>query len=97
MTYRSRVPPTSVRSGLWQLDLPDAPACVRVLEEAAAAHGGLHTVVYAAGPTVPLVHLSRLPPAQFAEQLAQDTAACFNLVSAALPHLRASRGSFVAV
>jgi NAD(P)-dependent dehydrogenase (short-subunit alcohol dehydrogenase family) len=92
VTYRSRV----VEAGR-RLDLTDAEACVRVLDEAAAAHGGLHTVVYAAGPTVPLMHLSRVPPARFAEHLAVDAAACFNLVSAALPHLRASRGSFVAV
>jgi NAD(P)-dependent dehydrogenase (short-subunit alcohol dehydrogenase family) len=90
-TFRSRAIPG------WRLDLTDAAACARVLEEAASAHGGLHTVVYAAGPIVPLVYLSRVAPARFAEQLALDTAACFNLVSAALPHLRASRGSFVAV
>jgi NAD(P)-dependent dehydrogenase (short-subunit alcohol dehydrogenase family) len=94
MTYRSRAVPDSPA---WQLDLTDAAACVRVLDEAASAHGGLHTVVYAAGPAVPQLHLSRVPPARFAEQLAVDTAACFNLVAAALPHLRASQGSFVAV
>jgi 3-oxoacyl-[acyl-carrier protein] reductase len=91
-TYRSRE-----TSEGWQLDLTDAQACRNVVAAVAEAHGGLHTVVYAAGPHVPMMYLSRVPPERFAEQVAQDTAGFFNLVAAALPYLRESRGSVVAV
>jgi NAD(P)-dependent dehydrogenase (short-subunit alcohol dehydrogenase family) len=81
----------------WQLDLTDADACARVLIEVAGAYGGIHTLVYAAGPHVPMVHLSRVTPAQFRDQLEQDAVGFFNLVSPALPYLREAKGSLVAV
>ncbi|MEU4568955.1 SDR family oxidoreductase [Micromonospora sp. NPDC023956] len=81
----------------WQLDLTDAARCAEVLAEAAEHFGGLHTVVHAAGPHVPMVHLSRVEPAAFGNQLTQDALGFFSLVRAALPWLRRSRGSLVAV
>ncbi len=81
----------------YQLDLVDAVACAEVVEAVAADFGAIHTVVYAAGPHVPMVHLSRVAPTQFTEQLVGDAGAFFNAVSAAVPHLRRSRGSVVAV
>jgi 3-oxoacyl-[acyl-carrier protein] reductase len=100
LTYRRSAPSalgpaTDVRS--YELDLVDAAACAAVVAAVAADFGAIHTVVYAAGPHVPMLHLSRVPPAQFAEQLAGDAAAFFNAVSPALPRLRSSRGSVVAV
>ena len=81
----------------WQLDLTDADACAQVLIEVAEAYGGIHTLVYAAGPHVPMVHLSRVTPARFRAQLEQDAVGFFNLVSPALPYLRQTSGSLVAV
>jgi 3-oxoacyl-[acyl-carrier protein] reductase len=81
----------------WQLDLTDADACAQVLIEVAGVYGGIHTLVYAAGPHVPMVHLSRVTPAQFRAQLEQDAVGFFNLVSPALPYLRQTSGSLVAV
>jgi NAD(P)-dependent dehydrogenase (short-subunit alcohol dehydrogenase family) len=44
-----------------------------------------------------MVHLSRVSPGQYRAQLNADAAAFFNLVHPALPVLRESRGSVVAV
>ncbi|MFI1196226.1 SDR family NAD(P)-dependent oxidoreductase [Micromonospora sp. NPDC020750] len=89
---------TSVEhAATWQLDLADAEASTTVLGEAAERFGGLHTVIYAAGPHVPMVHLSRITPAAFRSQLEQDTLGFFHLMRAALPLLRRSRGSLIAV
>jgi NAD(P)-dependent dehydrogenase (short-subunit alcohol dehydrogenase family) len=44
-----------------------------------------------------MMHLSKVSPADFAEQLSQDAAGFFNVVQPALPLLRATRGSIVAV
>ena len=81
----------------WQLDLTDDVACAAVVGEAAERLGGLHTLVYASGPHVPMRHLSRIDPAEMRAQLDQDAAAFFAVAHAALPALRESRGSIVAV
>ena len=81
----------------YRLDLRDPEACAKVVDAVAADFGGLHTLVYAAGPHVPMVHLSRVTPERFREQLTDDAAAFFNAVHPALPHLRACGGSIVAV
>ncbi|WP_433087755.1 SDR family NAD(P)-dependent oxidoreductase [Dactylosporangium sp. CA-052675] len=74
-------------------DLTDPAACAALI----GAAGEVHTLVHAAGPHVPMMHLSTIAPERFAEQVAQDVLATFNIVRAALPALRASRGSIVAV
>ena len=76
-----------------QLDLTDADAVVAL----AAGIDGVHTLVYAAGPHVPMRHLSTVPPADMRTQLSDDAAAFFTLASAFLPALRRCSGSVVAV
>ncbi|MDO9455134.1 SDR family NAD(P)-dependent oxidoreductase [Nocardioides sp.] len=94
VTYRREAP---ADGAAYRLDLGDLASVPAVLDRVAAEGGGIHTLVHAAGPHVPMVHLSRVPPGQMAEQLAADAAAFFAVVHAALPHLRAARGSVVAV
>ena len=79
-----------------QLDVSDPDAC-REAVDCAVDLGGLHTVVHAAGPHVPMVHLSRVSPADFRRQLEQDTVGFFNMAHASLPALRSAQGSLVAV
>lgn len=78
------------------LDLADAAACAELIAQLGKA-GGLHTLVHAAGPLVPQVHLSRVTPGDFAQHLANEVATFFNIVSPALPLLREHGGSIVAV
>ncbi|MGH3414217.1 MAG: SDR family NAD(P)-dependent oxidoreductase [Marmoricola sp.] len=59
--------------------------------------GPVHTLVYAAGPHVPMRHLSLVAPADMEAHLACDAAAFFRVVHAALPALREAQGSIVAV
>ena len=80
-----------------QLDLSDESATAKAVAEAAEAFGGIHTLVYAAGPHVPMTHLSKVTPGQYRAQLIEDAAAFFNLVHPAIPRLRETRGSVVAV
>lgn len=102
LTYRrdpSRVQQLRVagRSAIYRLDLTDANACADVVEHVARDFGSIHTLVYAAGPHVPMVHLSTVPPEQFRQQVLDDVVGFFNAVRPALPHLRVSRGNLVAV
>ncbi|MGW4242875.1 SDR family NAD(P)-dependent oxidoreductase [Nocardia sp. NPDC004722] len=79
------------------VDLTDADAVAEAVAGFEQRFGGLHTVVYAAGPHVPMVHLSTVSPQQYRDQLNADAAAFFNLMHATLPLLRRSRGAVVAV
>jgi len=80
-----------------QLTLEDTDAVKSAVDAAAGNDGGLHTVIYAVGPFVHLKFMSKVEPAQLKEYLLGDTMACYNLVHAAIPHLRATHGSLVAI
>ncbi len=95
VTHRTR--PVDIGVASYGLDLAETADVPRVVDHAAAELGGLHTVVYAAGPHVPMVHLSRVAPADMATQLAVDAAGFFAVAHAALTYLREARGSLTAV
>ena len=107
LTYRTRAETAdelvaTLRAGgaearAWPLELSAAAACAAVASAVGDAFGGVHTLCYAAGPHVPMRHLSRVTPAEFADQVQQDAIGFFNLLSPLLPALRAARGSVVAV
>ena len=87
--------PGSARA--YQLDLTDAAACARVATAVADDFGAVHTVVYAAGPHVPMTHLSNVTAEVFRGQLEQDAIAFLTVVVPLIPLLRQSHGSLVAV
>ncbi len=107
LTYRSNAGAAAVaaaevercgrRSWTAAADLSDDSSTAAAVGELAAAAGGLHTLVYAAGPHVPQVHMGRVEPAAMRAQLEADAAGFFAAAHAALPHLREARGSIVAV
>jgi 3-oxoacyl-[acyl-carrier protein] reductase len=107
LTYRSREAAAAsavdaarswgVHASAYPLDVTSASDSASVVDSVASTYGGLHTLVHAAGPHVPMRHLSTVSPADLAAQLAEDTAGFFNVVHPALPHLRESEGSVVAV
>jgi NAD(P)-dependent dehydrogenase (short-subunit alcohol dehydrogenase family) len=86
-----------VRSRAWQLDVTSSAQAAAVVEEVAEHFGGLHTLVYAAGPEVPMAHLSRIEPAMLEEQVRVDVSGFFAVAHPALPHLRRVSGSLVAL
>lgn len=105
VTYRSALPTELVgeleehgsRVLSLRLDLTDLDAVGEVVETIEREWGALDVVVHAAGPHVPMVHLSKVTPTRFAEQLVQDAAGFFAVAHACLPALRRSAGSLVAV
>jgi 3-oxoacyl-[acyl-carrier protein] reductase len=86
-----------VRASAYQLDVTGADAAADVVDRVVEEYGGLHTLIHAAGPHVPMVHLSQVAPPTMAAQLAADAAGFFNVVQPALPHLRQAQGCIVAV
>ena len=80
-----------------RVDLLDVAATAAAVDGVAAELGGVHTLVHASGPLVHQVHLSRVAPAEFRDHLEQEVLAFYDVVHPALPHLRVTRGSIVAV
>ncbi|GGJ35286.1 SDR family NAD(P)-dependent oxidoreductase [Streptomyces brasiliensis] len=79
------------------VDLSDTDAAMRCVAELATALGGLDAVVHASGPLIPQRYLTDIDADLFRRHVDDEYVAFFNLAKAVLPHLRASRGSLVAV
>ncbi len=102
LTYRSRLPHSLVEElGAQvhprQLDVSDAIATQSLMDEVTETCGEISTLVHAAGPHVPMTHLSRVTPEQFANQVDADLNGFFNVIHAAIPSLRKTSGSVVVV
>lgn len=85
------------RALVGKVALQDEEEVKAFVDRAAEELGGIHTLVYAAGPFIEMRHVSRIEPALFRDTMQQDAFAFFNLLHAGLPHLRRSKGSLVAV
>lgn len=102
MTYRrpsQRVDEfcTERSTASYQLDLNDADGCKRVVDAVKEEFSAVHTLVYAAGPHVPMKYVATISPELFRQQMLDDAVGCFNILQPALPHLRETQGSVVAV
>ena len=75
-------------------ELKSVEAC---LEQLLAEHGQVHTIAHAAGTHIDQPYISQLTPGRWRDTMDWDVNGFFNVVHAALPHLRASRGSIVFV
>ena len=78
-----------------QATLEDEVAVAGVVDRAIDAMGPLHTLVYAAGPYINMRFINQVKPDMFREMMNQDTGGCYNLIYAAIPKLRETRGSIV--
>ena len=76
-----------------QLDLTDPDAAAALVRSVPR----LDTVVYAAGPPIPMGYTAQITSQQFAQQLLADAGACFNLLQPAIEGVRVSHGSIVAL
>lgn len=86
------------RAEFAQLGLEDAAQTAAVAAQARDLLGGLHSVVYAAGPKLHMQIIESIQPVEWARAIAADVNGCFNLVHATLPMLKsAGRGAYVAV
>ena len=84
--HRARPP----RAHAVSVDLVDDAAARAFVDRTAEEFGGVHTLVHAAGPTVPQLHLSKVTPSQFRDAVDQEVGGFFAVAQPALPHLRAA-------
>ncbi len=85
------------RAEVYRVSASDAGEVAAFVEGVAARNGAVHTVVCAAGSDIPMRFVSEVTPASWREVMDADANGFFNLVHAALPLLRKSRGSIVAI
>ncbi|WP_010540234.1 SDR family NAD(P)-dependent oxidoreductase [Dietzia alimentaria] len=78
-------------------DGSDDDEVAQTINDIGVRHGGIRVLAHCAGPHVPMVHLSRISPADFRRQLDDDAGGFFALVRPALEHLRAVAGNVVVV
>lgn len=81
----------------WSVDLSDEGSANDFAKAVLTRFGAVHTLVHAAGPYVPQLHISKVDPARFRHHLEHEAMAFFNLLHPLLPTLREQRGSIVAV
>jgi NAD(P)-dependent dehydrogenase (short-subunit alcohol dehydrogenase family) len=79
------------------VDLLDATAVTRLFNDVVARFGRVHTVVFAIGADIPMVHAARIEPGDWARTIDGDLTGFYTVVTAALPHMRERGGSLVAV
>jgi len=80
-----------------RIDLSDPEGVEAAMQAAEARFGRVHTVVCAAGPKVKVGAIADLSPADWRAALDADAGGFFTLAVAAIPRLRRSRGSIVAL
>ncbi|ULQ47801.1 SDR family oxidoreductase [Flagellatimonas centrodinii] len=73
-------------------DVREPDAVKAAVAAAIAAHGRIHTVVWAAGPVVEQVHIADTTPELWRQSIDIEVHGFFNAVQATLPHLRDSGG-----
>lgn len=84
------------RASMASVSLEDASA-VNAWVESANDLGPIHTVIYAAGPPIPMRYVSAVSPVEWEKAIAAEVHGFFHLAHAALPRLREAKGSIVAV
>lgn len=80
-----------------QADVREETAIIAALDYFSKTLGGLHTVVYAAGPPVTQRYASAIQPSQWRRAMDIEANGFFHVASAAIPHLRKTSGSLIAL
>jgi NAD(P)-dependent dehydrogenase (short-subunit alcohol dehydrogenase family) len=78
-----------------QLALHDDVATESFFKNMVEKHGVLHSIIYAAGPGIPVDFAGKISLEDWKKTFDQDTHACFNLVHASLPILKAQGGGSI--
>lgn len=79
------------------LDLMDRAGCNAFVDEVAVRHGRIHTLVLATGADISMTYAADIDPDEWDRTIGGDLTGSFNVLRAAIPHLRREGGSIVAM
>lgn len=85
------------RAEYHQLAIDDAAAVTAFFTGIMQQHGRIHTVINAAGASIPMVFIGELAPETWRDVMNADVNGFFNIMHASLPHLRKQGGSYVQI
>ena len=83
------------RTSTHACDVTDAQAITRLIDDAVAEHGRIHSLIWAAGPLVEQHLLSETPIEAWRRAFEVEVHGLFALVSALLPHMRDQGGGSI--
>ena len=81
----------------YQLSIESAPDMESLFLRLVSEHGRIHTVINAAGSSIPMTYIGNLSAEKWCEVMNADANGFFNVVHASLPHLRNQGGSYVQI
>lgn len=85
----------STRATTHQCDITNPASVTALVDDVIAAHGRIHTLVWAAGPLVEQHLLSETPMDAWRKAFDVEVHGLFGLVSALLPHMRTHGGGSI--
>jgi NAD(P)-dependent dehydrogenase (short-subunit alcohol dehydrogenase family) len=95
---RDELESAGVNASATPLDLLDMQSVKACVNAAITRFGFIHSVVYAAGPSLEFLYVNEIEPGEWARVMNVDVNGCFNLISAILPHFRERKaGNIVAL
>ena len=80
-----------------RVDLVDERSVERFFGDVADRFDAIHTVVYAIGADIPMVHATQIDTADWRRTIDCDLTGFYHVVRAAIPYLRGAAGSLVAI
>jgi 3-oxoacyl-[acyl-carrier protein] reductase len=80
-----------------QVDLTNRKSVAAFVESAARSFGAIHTVVLATGADISMTFVADIDDEEWDRTIGGDLTGAYNVLKAAIPHLRTSRGSVVAM
>lgn len=91
----TRVEAAGAKCHFGAVNIEDPLAVERFFSEALDVFGDLHTVIFATGAALELKPMRDITPEKFARTIDTDVNGFFNVVHAAVPHLRARGGGAI--
>lgn len=85
------------RASALPLDLTDRAGTAAAVARVAAEFEGIHSLVLATGADISMSYTAEIDPDEWDRTIAGDLTGSFNVLRAAIPHLRAARGAVVAI
>jgi 3-oxoacyl-[acyl-carrier protein] reductase len=96
-TVAGEIAATGRRASAHRTPLDDATAVGRVVTDAVAQHGALHSMVFSVGPDISQPFVSQVTQDEWREAMTVEPIGYFNVIQAVLPALRETGGAIVAV
>lgn len=85
----------ATQASVHRCDVTDQAAIAALVEQAVAAHGRIHTLVWAAGPLVDQLYLGETPMEKWRKAFEVEVHGFFALTTALLPHMRENGGGSI--